>query len=174
MPDSLLSQAIKEAYASAPDEIVILHTIELRHAAFSVPIRVVLGYETLIARLEATAPVDAGLDVEFEPFAFRFSPPDVKSDGLPELELEIDNVSQEIEDQLELAAASAQAVDITYRPYLSTDLTAPHMDPPLTLQLKSVEANDFRVRARAGFRDLVNRSFPGEDYTWTRFPGLIR
>ena len=34
MPDPALSQAIKEAYAAAPSDVVILHTLELRHPAF--------------------------------------------------------------------------------------------------------------------------------------------
>ena len=34
MPDPSLSAAIKEAYASAPTDTVILHTLELRHPDF--------------------------------------------------------------------------------------------------------------------------------------------
>ena len=34
MPDPTLSQAIREAYAAAPSDVVILHTLELRHPAF--------------------------------------------------------------------------------------------------------------------------------------------
>ncbi len=34
MPNAALSEAIKEAYASAPSEQIILHTLELRHPAF--------------------------------------------------------------------------------------------------------------------------------------------
>ena len=47
MPNTLLSQALREAYASAPSDVVILHTLELRHPAFvdddgqSIAIRVV-------------------------------------------------------------------------------------------------------------------------------------
>lgn len=33
MPDATLSQAIQEAYASAPASEVIYHTLEFRHAA---------------------------------------------------------------------------------------------------------------------------------------------
>ena len=34
MPDPALSEAIREAYAAAPADVVILHTLELRHPAF--------------------------------------------------------------------------------------------------------------------------------------------
>ena len=34
MPNTALSEAIKEAYASAPSQQIILHTLELRHPSF--------------------------------------------------------------------------------------------------------------------------------------------
>ena len=34
MTDNTLSEALKEAYTSAPSDVVILHTLELRHPAF--------------------------------------------------------------------------------------------------------------------------------------------
>lgn len=34
MTDATLTEALKEAYASAPSDITILHTLELRHPAF--------------------------------------------------------------------------------------------------------------------------------------------
>lgn len=34
MTDNTLSEALKEAYASALSNVVILHTLELRHPAF--------------------------------------------------------------------------------------------------------------------------------------------
>ena len=34
MPDTTLSEALKEAYASAPSDVVLLHTLELRHPSF--------------------------------------------------------------------------------------------------------------------------------------------
>ena len=34
MPNTLLSEALREAYASAPSDVVILHTLELRHPSF--------------------------------------------------------------------------------------------------------------------------------------------
>ena len=58
MTGTTLSQALKEAYASAPANVVIYHTMELRHPAFTAPIRVVRDYAPLTATLEATAPAD--------------------------------------------------------------------------------------------------------------------
>lgn len=92
MPDPSLSAAIKEAYASAPTDTVILHTLELRHPDFVAPIRVVNDHANLTATLEATAPANPGAAVEFIRFAFRFTLPELMTSGMPEIEIEIDNV----------------------------------------------------------------------------------
>lgn len=173
MPDPALSAALEEAYASAPSDVVILHTLEFRHESFTTPLRVVLDHEVLNATLEADAPVDAGEVVVFVPYAFRFRLPDVSTSGMPEIEIEIDNVASEIVASLDQAAQSTSLIEITYRPYLSTDLTAPQMDPPLTLVLHDVEADVFAVRGRASFGDYGNRRFPGQLYDAERFPGLV-
>lgn len=173
MPDPALSAALEEAYASAPTDSVILHTLEFRHATFTTPLRVVLDHQVLTATLEADAPEDGGEAVAFVPYAFRFRLPDVSTSGMPEIEIEIDNVASEIIVSLDQAAQSSSLIEVTYRPYLSNDLTAPQMDPPLTLVLHDVEADVFAVRGRASFGDYGNRRFPGEWYDAQRFPGLL-
>jgi len=180
MPDVTLEQALKEAYASAPSDVVILHTLEFRHPnfvdEFNLPsaIRVVLDHSDHLLTLESDAPLNAGQTVTFVKFAFDFTLPEVRSSATPEIMISMDNVSRDIEDNLALAVASPYKVEVTYRPYLSTDTSAPQMDPPLTLTLVHVEADDFKVTARASYGDAANKAFPSELYTSTRFPGLIR
>lgn len=173
MPDPALSAALEEAYASAPVDVVILHTLEFRHASFTTPLRVVLDTQVLTATLEPAAPVEGGEAVTFVPYAFRFRLPAVSTSGMPEIEIEIDNVASEIIASLDMAAQSSSLIELTYRPYLSTDLSAPQMDPPLTLVLHDVEADVFSVRGRASFGDYGNRRWPGEWYDAQRFPGLV-
>lgn len=178
--DDTLSQALKEAYASAPSDVVILHCLEFRHPNFvdelnqPTAIRVVLDHADHSCKLESSAPLSPSQYVTFIKFAFDFQLPEVQNSAVPEIVITMDNVSREIEDNLALAAASPYKVEVTYRPYLSTDLTAPQMDPPLTLTLTHVEADDFRVTARASYGDASNKAFPSELYTASRFPGLIR
>lgn len=180
MPDSSLTAAIKEAYATAPQGEVILHTLEFRHPSFindvgsPAAIRVVHDHADLNAKLESTAPLNPSEYVTFIAFAFDFSLPEVQQSAMPEIVITIDNVSQEIEANLALAVASPYKVEVTYRPFLNTDLTGPQMDPPLTLTLTHVEANDFQITARASFSDMANKLFPGVDYTAETFPGLMR
>lgn len=172
MPDPALTAAIREAYASAPASEIVYHTLELRHPGFTQPLRVVRDVSPLTARLEASAPADPLAWVEFQPFAFDFSLPEVATGGLPEITITIDNVSAEIISYLDAAANSADLIEVTYRPYLASDLSAPQMDPPLTLTIREASADVFRITARAAYVDLSNRTFPRELYTSERFPGL--
>ena len=174
MPDPALSQALKEAFASAPAGTVILDTLEIWHPTFDEPIRVVRDHADLTARLEAGAPRDGGKRVTFAALAFEFSPPPVDTAPVPEITVTLDNVGSDITDALEGAAISQQVIEITWRPYLSTDLNGPHMDPPITMTLTDVEADTMRVTGRARMLDAGNKSFPSITYTAQRFPGLAR
>lgn len=180
MPDVTLSEAWKEACSVAPSGIVQLHTLEFRHPnfmdEFNAPtaIRVVLDHAELNAKLESDAPRNPGEYVVFVPMNFGLQLPNVESVAMPELQLWIDNAVRDIEDALALATASPYPVEVTYRMYLSNDLTGPQNNPPLTFTLKNPEADDFQVTATASSSDTGNRQFPNEDYTPDRFPGLVR
>lgn len=180
MPDLALSEAIREAYASAPADTVILHTLELRHPSFldddgqPTAIRVVRDHVDLMARLEADAPVDGGMMVRFVAMGFELELPPVDTAPVPEIAVTLDNVSRELVRHLDAASTSQDKIEVTYRPYLSTDLEGPQMDPPITLILTEVEADVFRITGRARMLDIGNKAFPAETYTARRFPGLTR
>jgi hypothetical protein len=145
----------------------------LRHTAFSSPIRVVRDYSDLTATLESTAPEDPSTEVTFTAFAFDFKKPEIGTDGVPQLTIEIDNVSREIVANIELAVATEDVVEATYREYISSDLTNPQNDPPMHMKILSINADIFKVSAVAGFGDFSNKLWPREKYDADRFPGLI-
>jgi hypothetical protein len=180
MPSDALSQALKEAYASAPSDSVILHTLELRHPSFKdedgkqIAVRVVRDHQDLVARLEPTAPLNPGERVTFVAMGFDLELPPIDTAPVPEITLTLDNVSREIITHLEAAASSQAKIEITYRPYLSDDLEGPQMDPPFTLVLTEVSATATSVTGRARMLDVGNKAFPGDTYSAKRFPGLTR
>lgn len=174
MVDTSLSAAIKEAYAAAPSDVVTLHTLEFRHPAFSQPIRVVLDHADHTCTLEAGAPANPAEAVLFVGYAFNIVLPSVDAGAAPEVVITIDNVSMEIEDNINAALATTDKVMVTYRPYLSTDLITPAMNPPMTLTITQINADQFSLTARAQLGDYANKAFPGEMYSATRFPGLVR
>lgn len=173
MPDDTLSAAIKEAYASAPSDGVIHHTLEIWHPAFTVPIRVVRDHADLTATLEASAPRNASEAVTFIGYAFDIVPPDVTNSAVPQCVIEIDNISRDIMAQFDAAVHSPSPITLIYRAFLSDDLSGPENDPPLAMEILSISVDAFRIRATAGFGDLSNKRFPGLDYTAETFPGLI-
>lgn len=174
MTNATLTQALKEAYAAAPSDVVEYHTLEFRHPAWAEPLRVVRDYDDLTATLEIDAPQNAGEAVLFTRYAFDFSLPEVGPDATPMITITIDNVSLEIEDNINIAIQTTDLMEVTYRPFLSTDLSTPAMNPPLTMTVRSVSAGSFQLTARASIGDYANRRFPFEEFTATRFPGLVR
>jgi hypothetical protein len=167
MPDPTLSQAIKEAYASAPSDVIVYHTLTIDHPNFTQPIYVVRDTVDLVAHLETD------VQVTFVRYAFDLVKPEVSATGVPQCTITIDNVSREILANIQLALQSLNKITITYREYLSTDLSGPQNDPPLTMTVLSIKADVFRITATAGFPDLVNKKFPAQEYTSERFPGLV-
>lgn len=175
-----LSEALKEAYASAPSDVVILHTLELRHPAFkdekgnSTAIRVVRDNVNHICKLEDNAPLDGGKEVEFIALAFDLQLPPVENIPVPEISLSLDNVSTEIMRYLDQAIETQDMIEMTYRPYLSSDLSYPQMDPPITLVITEITADISKISATARMMDIGNKSFPAENYTVKKYPGLSR
>jgi hypothetical protein len=167
MADTSLSEALKEAYASAPANEIVYHTLEIDHPDFTVPIRVVRD------RVELIATTENAEEVTFIPFAFDVVPPDVQSEQMPTCTIEIDNVGRELMSQLEAAYTSSEPITMTYRQYLESDKSVPQNNPPLILTILSISANVMRIRATCGYADLLNKRFPNEEYTAERFPGLI-
>lgn len=183
MPDPTLNDAIKEAYASAPSDEVILHTLELRHPAFiddngdHTAIRFVRDMrpgDIMTARLEDTAMVNPGEMVDFRCARFELTLPKVGTAPVPEITLKVDNVDREIVKQVERAAISNDKIEVTYRPYLSSDMEGPQMDPPMTMTITHVEANVFSITGKARIIDVGNKPFPAELYTAEKFPGIAQ
>lgn len=180
MPDTTLSEALKEAYASAPSDVILLHTLELRHPSFmdeygnSTAIRVVRDHINHRCFLEDTASLNAGQEVEFVAMAFDLELPPVNTTPLPEITLTLDNVARELMNHLDLAVEGQEMIEMTYRPYLSDDLSCPQMNPPINLVITDIVADVFKITATARMMDIGNKSFPAENYTAKKYVGLTR
>ena len=172
MTDTTLTQAIREAYAAAPANVVIYHTLELWHTAFTTPIRVVRDYADLTATLEYTAPRNPSAAVTFVAFNFDFTKPEVSATGVPQITITLDNVDRAIVANIEAAMGSTELVSVIYREFISTDLSAPQNNPPLAMTILNVVADVFKVTATAGFPNLMNKRFPTTEYSPEVFVGL--
>jgi len=162
MTDVSLSDALKEAYASAPQDQILYHTLEISHPDFSQPVRVVRGYDNITAAGE-----------EWVAIPFDLQLPEVSANGLPSLVLTIDNVSRELSSAVESAVLSDTPITVKYRAFLSSEMTQAQNDPPLELQLSSITENETSIQARATLYDFVNKRFPAAVYRDEHFPSLV-
>lgn len=163
---SSLSEALKEAYACAPSNIANLHTLEISHPSMSTSIYLVKNNVDLSLTLE-----DHTTHL-FEAAAFDLVLPEKSDEGIQEINLKIANVDRRVSDFLKQASNYRTKVICKWRPYLSNDLSAPQINPPLLLTLSDISVSVYDVTARASFADLVNKSFPKNSYSRLEFPSL--
>lgn len=168
------TQAIAEAYASAPLDEQALNTIELRHPNFvdetgaPTSLRLVQGYDDYVLGVEG------GAMVLFKAVSFGFSLPGFDEGSVPQMQLTIDNVSHLITTYLELALESWEPIELIYRPYLASDPSQPQLDPPIRMRLAKVKVDVFTATGTATLDDVNNWPFPDRRYTRNDFPGLFR
>jgi hypothetical protein len=161
-----LQDAIKEAYASAPVNRIIINTIEIRQTGVQDPIYIAQSHREIIANDEN------GIPRTFSPVGFQFSLPPSNEEGFRSLNIAIDNIGRQVSDFVKAAKSEPVPVEAVYRPYLSDDLTVPQMIPPLVLFLKDIQVTNHSVTGRATFMDIVNKKFPWALYNRARFPAL--
>ncbi|MCW5727257.1 DUF1833 family protein [Parvibaculum sp.] len=187
--DDLYTEALEEAYASAPAGVDALDTLEFRHPALGEPRRFVLDHGEKIGeseadarghtqdiygrmlRLEADAPEDGGDLVMFIATAFEVRRPASEQNRPPELAILLDNVPGDLMAALGPAAASGEPVEVVYREYLADDPDTVHY-MLRGLMLKRVAVTQLRIEGRFGFGDLFNRSFPNAVYSIEESPSL--
>lgn len=177
---SLLEQAIAEAYASAPADTIVLHTLEINHKSFLTPARVVRWPvtdnepETFRCLLEDTAPYDPGRVVEFVGVPFEITLPAHSTEEAGQFNIRIDNVGDILDEQLEAAAIAGGQITAIYRQYIKgTEST----DGPATIW-EGIKINSPRMEgqtlvADGAVLDWMQRGY-GELYTPEGYPGLVR
>jgi hypothetical protein len=184
----LFQQAIKEAYASASVEDMILHTLELNHSTFPEPIRVVRDFGILLEAssvyggldiygrtltLEDTAPVEPSEAVRFVGMHFELELPAQAQNRLPELQIRLDNVTQDVAQYLDAAVEVAEPISLIYREYLLNSPTVVQFKLE-GLNIHKVTSSTSMVVMTAVFEDLTNKAFPDRLYRPDEFPGLIQ
>lgn len=175
-----LSDAIKEAYASAPAGQIIFHTLEFRHSSLvdeesgeAFAIRLVNNTSNITAAIEIGAPLDEGEFVVFEAMAFSTKEPSINTEAMPTLTLTIDNVTSYLLPYIDDVSLSSEPLDVTHRSYLSTDLSVP-ATLPYHMKVRSIDAGVLEVNVEAANENIGNRSFPAELFTAQNYPSLAK
>ncbi|WP_445363185.1 DUF1833 family protein [Microbulbifer sp. ANSA003] len=161
-----MSAVLETVYASAPIDEIIIHTLELRHAAFEGgAIRLCQGFDDIEATLED------GETATFTASGFGVSLPQRSVRGRQDLQFQLDNVTGEALQNIDAALEAGGSVQVIYRQFLESDLSAP-AQPATVMTAASVKANPASVSVIASFHDLVNKAWPNKFYTPDFAPGL--
>jgi len=173
-----LTDALKEAYATAPDDVILLPTLEWRHSTFKTPegrpapLRIVRNYQEIRASLESNAPVDpGGTNIQFLPVGFESQPPARIPGQNIELVIVVDNVLPWIGEYVEAATQLQEPVFVRYRQYRSNALTEPDYIFEMTLAVVTTRQNE--LRATCTLPDYFNRPFPKRFYNHVTAPFLF-
>lgn len=173
-----MTTLLDQIFAANPRDKIYYLTLEFNHSAFRddannpTSIRLVKGFSSLTATLEASAPKNPSTAVTFQPCAFDIKIPVKDVSGQHDMQIVIDAASGEITRQLErVIAAPREPIQVIFREFVSSDLSAPQSTP-----VKMVAANPQvtakRMTVTATFADLINKSFPSIRYTLQTHPGL--
>ena len=176
--NSNITDAIKEAYASAPTDEIIFDTLELRHDSFKdenndpFALRFIRDFEDRLLTLEASAPLNGGEEVNFIACAFDVIPPPEEDAPTPELTITLDNIGRPLTEHIDNAVISENQIEVTYRPYLSSDSSKPQQIIPVTFIVKRISVNLQKVTVTCSPKRIGERPFPSKEYTIDEFISL--
>lgn len=152
----------------------MLDALELYHPLVG-RIRFVNDNVSLFATLEAGAPEDGGVEVEWLAKRFRLVPPD-ESDAAdnPNWAVSIDNISGMVSGALKTTRGSLVPWILTARVYASDDTSGPAQTPPTVVELRSVNSDPSTVSLVFNYGDPGNVGIPALTFKRSLYPGLVR
>lgn len=154
---------LSEIYASAPADVVLVSTLELRNA--NQVIYVCNGFENFTATLENED------IVVFEPGDISVSLPS-KSDNISQtLKFGVFNATGQGDKFISQVLNSASTATVTFREYRYDKPEAP-IYGPVTYDIQAVSLDGLILVVEAGYMDSLNEAWPRRRYTLDLAPGL--
>ncbi|HHS9966820.1 TPA: DUF1833 family protein [Raoultella ornithinolytica] len=123
------------------------------------------GYEDM------TTATENGDTITFIASAIDIALPARNSDGTQDLQFAISNIDGEVSTSIRNALSNLDNASLTYRQYISTDLSAP-ATVPYTLAIKSGSWTAIQAQITAGYMNVLDTAWPRFRYTLNEFPGL--
>lgn len=182
-----ISDAMLEAYASAPTDSYILHTIEIIHPAFvdelSNPdsIRIVIDTPDIDLQLEDDHPLWPAGTKTFKYLAMTVSEPSQEDGRFGEMPFALDNVPQLYRKWIDGMTSFRAKAELIYREWLCTRNETTGVITPLGqpdrvqsgLSAWSLKVTLGRIEGTASYRDPLNESFPRTVFDKEAAPGLF-
>lgn len=178
--DPLLEEAIAEAYASAPQDVHILHTVEIHHRTFTAPVRLVRHPlegpkpREFRMRLEDAARYNPGQVVTFLGVPFELVRPEKSGDTPGEFTFKVARINDLLDEELENAALEGGVIEAVYREYREGDeLQGPASYwPGIHMRSPTVDPKSGDLVVTGTVLDWLNRKY-GRLYTPGAYPGLV-
>ena len=158
----MTSAVLNRLYASGGDE-VILDTLQITVGGQSYWLT--RGWEDITVALET------GDKATFTASAIDVALPARNSDGTQDLKFAISNIDGVVSTAISNALDNLSSASLTFRRYVSTDLSAPAA-PPFTLAIKEGSWTATEVQITAGYMNILDTAWPRYRYTLADFPGL--
>ncbi|MGO3056995.1 MAG: DUF1833 family protein [Halomonas sp.] len=151
--------------ASAPAGAVKIPTLELSRPSHSEPLRTCVGYEDQQAGLET------GEIVTFIASGMAVAIPKRGDSGQQNLTFAVENVMGVAQRFIDEGLEHGQPIDVTYRLYLSTDMSEP-AEPPLRFKLVDGVFEGSHVEVIASYMAVIMQEFVSRRYTASFARGL--
>ena len=154
---------LKTVYASAPDDELILITLEIRLSPTDV-VRVVQGFENHMLGVD-------GVYQEFTAAAISVALPSSNTSGQQTLRFSIGGLNSLIQRHIDAALESSTPITLIYREYLESDKSAPARQP-YTMTISGIQLEGDEAQIEASYWDILNYSWPRQRYTEETAPGI--
>lgn len=158
----MTSSVLNRLYASSGEE-VILDTLQINVGGQSYWLT--RGWDDITVILET------GAQATFTGSAIDVALPARNSDGTQDLKFAISNIDGVVSTAIRNALDNLSNASLTFRRYISTDLSAP-ASPPFTLTIKEGSWTATEVQITAGYMNILDTAWPRFRYTLPLFPGL--
>lgn len=137
-------------------------------------LQIVVGAETfwLTEGFEdITAILEDGTTQTFIATAINIVLPTRNADGTQDLNWAIDNIDGSVSTAIQKVINEQEIGEITYRKYISTDLSYP-AERPFTLTVKGGTWSAIVAQIKAGYLNILDTAWPRRRFTLPDFPGL--
>jgi len=153
---------LNRLYASSGSEVII-ETLQIvvRNKTFWLT----KGWDDI------TATIEDGTAQLFEACGIDLALPARNTDGTQDLKFAISNIKGVVSSAIRDAIDDLSNAKLTYRCFISTDLSAP-AGTPFTLSIKSGYWTALEVQLSAGYMNILDTAWPRYRYTLVDFPGL--
>ena len=142
----------------------MVHTFQIEHSLLTEPLRFTSDSVSHTATLD-------GETLEFKSRNISFTLGALSPGSLGVFDLTLDNVDRQFNQTFFNIASSQDFAKLTYRVFLSDDLTRVQADP-IILNINSCEIDDLGIRITASHIGVINSRFPNQRFTAGEFPSI--